>query len=316
MIPATGHFIWFGSQFPYAYILAIRSALIRGGFDSVILHHADDIEPSEAFERLHSFSNFRCQRIHSGELADLPIAEPNNLIELFERLTAPAARANVYRAAMLAKMGGVYLDTDTITLKPFDALRAQHAAFCGLEHIALPVWVTESKNPLLWAKTGLRFAFRDLCRRHPNGWRAFQRGAHRFPRAANNAVVGATAGNAFLIDLLNAMVDTPRDRQLIRFALGTRLLQRQILATPENMECLAPEVFYPLGPEVSQHWFRTGSAPDTEHMVDPKTVCLHWYASVRTRTIVPKLEPDFIRRNADQLAFCKLAQPFVELPNS
>ena len=152
MIPAVAHFVWFGKTLPYAYILGVRSAAMRGGFSQVLIHHADELERSTALDEALALPNVELSRLTLETLKKAPIERADELVELFQKLEQPAAKANMMRAAILANQGGVYLDTDTITLKDFDLLRQEHSAFCGAEHIALPSTVKDSRNPLVWAK--------------------------------------------------------------------------------------------------------------------------------------------------------------------
>ena len=41
------------------------------------------------------------------------------------------------------------------------------------------------------------------------------------------------------------------------------------------------------------------------------TRIVHWYASVRTKKIVPQIDPAYVRRNARTQLFSALALPFV-----
>ena len=84
--------------------------------------------------------------------------------------------------------------------------------------------------------------------------------------------MGAEAGHPFVLGLLEAMVAMPPERQQIRFALGTHLLQAMLETSQEDdvSRCDAG-VFYPVAPEISQHWFRKGSAADLGEMLLPET---------------------------------------------
>ena len=132
------------------------------------------------------------------------------------------------------------------------------------------------------------------------------------PKAVNNAVFACEPGHAFAMEFLMRMVEMPEDRKLVRFALGTHLLQHVVRDYEgDDLEVHRPSVFYPLGPEVSQHWFSDGTADDVDEMIQDDTYIIHWYASVRTKAIVPQLNPDSIRAWADQKALCRAALPFV-----
>jgi hypothetical protein len=72
-----------------------------------------------------------------------------------------------------------------------------------------------------------------------------------------------------------------------------------------------PRVFYPLGPEISEHWFRKVSSADLNDVLWPETLLVHWYASVRTKHILPLIDPAYVRQNAKTQLFSALALPFV-----
>ncbi|MFN3198342.1 MAG: glycosyltransferase [Bradymonadia bacterium] len=324
-IPAKAHFIWFGTGLHWVHALSMISAARRGGFDEVILHHADDLTPAPAWPTLAAAQA-------RGELTLRPLdpeailgaAGPHGpaLVKLFEKLTQPAARANMVRAALLYSEGGVYLDTDTITVADLTPLRRQSTAFCGVERVVFPEHVKRSKNPLVQARAYAQTTMRDLMRRAPEGWRAFRRIEEAYPVAANNAVLASTPEHPFVSGLLQAMIDLPEARQTVRFALGTHLLQQQLKAySGADMVVHPPEVFYPLGPEISEHWFRTvlpkaswpviGRAPAPDEVMTERTRVVHWYASVRTKKIVPQINPDYVRRHADHQLFSALAASFL-----
>lgn len=312
MIPPYAHFVWFGANFPYAYILGLRSAALRGGFSHVYLHHADELVKTADLEAVEAFDNVTFRPLdEEGVLENAPIHRSPHLVDLFRRLSQPAAKANMMRAAILATEGGVYLDTDTLTLKDLTALRTANDAFCGAEHIALPRAVKESRNPLIWARAGLLMAYRDICRRRRLGWSHFRRYEHLFPAVANNAILASTPGHYFMTNLLEGMLDLSPTEQLVRFALGTKLLQHRVELEPDGCNVLPPNTFFPIGPEVSQHWFKDRTASFLGEMLQEETHVVHWYASVRTKHIIPKIDAQFVKANADSIAFCKAALPFI-----
>ena len=312
MIPARAHFIWFGTQMPWAHVLAIRSALEVGGFERAVLHHEDDLSGSPWWPLLEELPGFEARRLRPDEVLEASGEHGPGLCDLFARLSQPAARANMVRAAILAAEGGVYLDLDTVTVKSLDALRERAAVFCGEEYIALPEDVKTSRNPLVLARAGLQLGVRDVFRRLPGGWRGFRMVEGRYRRAVNNAVIGSAPGHPFMRELLERMVTLPRSRQLVRFALGTHLLQQAIAECErDDVEVHPPEVFYPLGPEISEHWFRLGVEPELGEVIRPSTRVVHWYASVRTRDIVPAIDPDYVRAHAGEQLFSALARRFV-----
>jgi hypothetical protein len=304
MIPSVAHFIWFGRELPWAHVLAVRSALAAGGFERAVLHHADPLEGTRWWGELASLEGFEARRLDPAALLAGAGPRGGELAALFGRLKQPAAKANMVRAALLAREGGVYLDLDTITVGSLEGLRAAGGVFCGEEHVALPGAVRQGRNPLKWARAGVQLGVRDVFRRLPGGW---------LPRAVNNAVIGAEAGHPFLWALLTRMVELDPAKQVVRFALGTHLLQEAVEASRwGDVRVLPPAVFYPLGPEISEHWFRVVPEVRLEEVLLPETRVVHWYASVRTAAVVPQLDPDYVRAHAGSQLFAALASRFVE----
>lgn len=316
MIPSVAHFIWFGAQLPWVFSLAVRSAALVGGFDRVILHHEDDLSRSAAWNDLVAIPGFESRRIDVAGLDRLfaEIGESGDrLRRIYSQLRAPAARANVLRAAILAAEGGVYLDLDTITVRSLEPLRRAHGAFCGEEHLVWPASLRRQKGLAIHVAGLARAGVRDLHRRLPQGWRRFRRLEPLYPRAANNAVLGAEPGHPFIRRLIAGMLAVPDSRRLVRFALGTHLLQDTLAQMREpDLAVLPPRVFYPLGPEISEHWFRVRkAAPAIDQLISPDTLVVHWYASVRTKKIVPRIDAAHVREHASRQLFSALALPLL-----
>ena len=313
MIPATAHFLWYGKTLPFIYMVGIRSAAVRGGFERVVLHHGDDLSNTPHWDYLKATPGFEARPLRAEALPQMHGELGQKLLEVFQELEKPAAKTNLMRAAILAHEGGVYLDTDTITWRDITPLRERAAAFCGNERITLPATVKQSKNPLVHGRALAQGALRDFFRRIPNGWRSFRHIEPMFPLAANNAVLACQPGHPFATGLLERMVNLPAERRKIRFSLGTHLLQHRVADYSESdLEVHPPEVFFPLGPEISQHWFRQGTADSLDEILSPETAIIHWYASVRTKAIVPKLSPDTIRADRHNNALCRMASEFLD----
>lgn len=309
MIPPIAHFIWFGTRLPWVHALAIRSAALRGEFEQVVLHHADDLSHTPVWSELQSLPGFTARRIDAPALLD-----PHGLAAIYAELDAPAARANVLRAAILGSVGGVYLDLDTLTLASLAPLRHSCGAFVGEERVVWPAVVRRSRRPLVHAAGLARAGVRELCRVAPRGFERFRAIEHHYPRAANNAVLAATPGHAFVERLLEGMRAVPAARRRVRFALGTHLLQDTLAQRREPDLCvLPPPVFYPLGPEISHHWFRLRrTLPALDSVLARDTLVVHWYASVRTQHLVPRIDADYVRGHADRQLFSALALPLLD----
>lgn len=314
MIPATAHFIWFGPSFPWLHVAALQSAATHGGFDRVIFHHTDDLVASPYWAELQASPKIVLNRFVPDDIFHRLGPRGVGLKQLFDRLSAPAARANMVRAALLYSEGGVYLDTDTITTRSLTPLRNEHRVFFGEEHVVLPAHIAQSINPLLRINALAKDGLRDVCRRLPKGWRHFRRIASSYALAANNAIFASEPGHPFVGELLDRMVTMPAKRQLVRYALGTHLLQEVAndLRGSDGVYVATPDVFFPLGPEICQHWFKTGTAECLDELVQPTTRVVHWYASVRTKKLVPKINPMFVKEHAADWALCALASEYAD----
>ena len=100
MIPRKAHFVWFGQRFPWVYVLAVRSAAMRGGFDEVLLHHADRIDPGAELAELRSTPCVTLRKLDPRGLLEGLGPDGRALAALYQELKAPAARANVIRPAL------------------------------------------------------------------------------------------------------------------------------------------------------------------------------------------------------------------------
>jgi hypothetical protein len=312
MIPGVAHFIWLGRQFPWVHALAIRSCAERGGFERIVLHCSDDLSASPWWPEVATLPGFEVRPIEPARIFGAVADHGAALLPLYQRMKQPAGRANVLRAAILAVEGGVYLDMDTVTVRSLDQVRADGGVFCGEEHLVLTAGRKYSLRPDVQLVNAVRLGVRDLCRRRAGGWRTFRKLQRFYPRAVNNAVLGAEPGHPFLLDLLRRMVSLPPRRQLVRFALGTHLLQQAVAeCTDPTVHVLPPPVFYPVPPEISMHWFRTDGTAQAADLVAPETLVVHWYASVHTEAIVPTITPERVRALAGRQAFSDLAAPFA-----
>ena len=318
MIPATAHFIWLGPSFPWVNVLSIRSAAARGGFERVVLHHDCDLSSTAWWPELDATGGFETRQLDIPALFDR--ASPGDpargqaLLALYRKLDPPASRANMIRAAILASEGGCYLDIDTITVRSLAPLRAEAAVFCGVEHICWPGVVKHGGSLPAKAKALSLAATRELFRFAPGGWRHFHHVAHLYSESVNNAVLACEPGHPFITVFLDHMLEMPPEQQLRRFALGTHLLQRRVAEyRGSDLRVHPPAVFYPLGPVVSLHYFRRTARADAalDTLLGADTRVVHWYASVETKRLVPRINPDYVRAHADTQLLSALARPYV-----
>jgi hypothetical protein len=309
-IPLHAHFIWFGAALPYVYRLALRSAAQNGGFQRVTLHCEPALLAARVAEEFADDPRIAFRTIDETAFAHCP--DPQRMAALFGSLTTPAARANVLRIAILHDEGGVYLDTDTVTLRSFATLCERNDMFCGSEHIVFPASVRASSSLRTRALAQVRGGVRKLLTLPPNGYRLFQRIADWYPTAVNNAVLGAAPRHAVLVDMMDAMLRLSESARNVRFALGTHLLQRTV-AMHTDVQVYPPRYFYPLGPEVSVHWFKRRKDVRLDHVLSEDTICVHWYASVKTRDVVQRIDREYIGAHANSQLYSALVTQYMQL---
>ena len=304
MTPNRLIFIWFGARFPYGNLLALRSARRHFRPEEILLI-VDDPEGVRA--RLGDVAEWPELRLEAAGpkwFEGLPhVAELARELFTSQPPLSPATRANLIRLAALYKWGGVYLDFDTITVRD-PALLLAKSGFCGTESLALPAGLFHSVNPLRWIAAGLRLGARQALANIPGGWRLFRALEGLYVPGANNAVIGAQAGHPFLESCFRLMAALPAGERRKRFRLGTHLLQMAVKKAVETntlhgFEVLPSEFFYPLGPEISSHWFKPGTASNLDEMLLTDTFIVHWYNSVESRFLKQELTPEWIERHPD-----------------
>ncbi|WP_419730470.1 glycosyltransferase [Lichenicola sp.] len=308
-MPARLHFCWIGTSLPWAYVFAVMSAAEKSGLADIVLHHTDTLEPGEQLAALTGTPGVRLQRIDPEDCltrAGGMLGLGGELVSLYHRLNAPVMRSDVLRAAILYLHGGIYLDLDTVTVASLLPL-IQERQFVGSEFIVWPHAVRTSRSPIVWARHLTLDLARKLCRRWPGGWKGFRWIETAYARNVNNAVMGAEANSELFADYLRAMVALPAERQVRRYGLGPHLLARVVDAAPDRAVIVhRPSVFYPLAPEISEHWFRRVRRVPLGLVLSPDTRVVHWYASVRTKALVATITPDYIRANRKRQLYSAL----------
>jgi Glycosyltransferase sugar-binding region containing DXD motif len=312
VIPSLAHFIWLGRRLPWLNALSPKTCALHGGFDRILVHHSDEIDPAD-LQELRGVPRLELERLAPEGLLE-STAGPK-AVDLYRALERPAAKANVLRIGLLSSRGGVYLDMDTLTIASLAPLRTEGGVFFGVEHLAYPGSVYRSRSPGPWLGAFARAAVRDVLRRMPEGYRAFRAIAKLYPSAANNAVIGAAPGHPFLETMTHRMLAmTPAERR-VRYALGTSLLQA-VAAESWGADVVVhpPAVFYPLGPVISEHWFRERASAKLEDVLEERTRVVHWYASVRTERHVERMDRAWIERHADHQLISALVKRYDQSP--
>lgn len=317
-IPNHFHFIWFGESLPDFARIAILSALQQNpGSAATIWHDADFTRHANMRQLEERGARFkRITPTHLfAELAEVsPELPTEKLKEIYLALTKPAARANVIRMVVLYLFGGIYLDTDTLTVKSFAPLR-ELGAFCGEEPTLWP-----AGTALLDPKALVLGEIRRACSFWPGGFRIHRRLLHQYTMAANNAVFGARRLHPFVGAMLTRAANLPESQRGRQYRLGTHLLQETLRefntssCPAENRMCvLSSTHFYPLGPEISRHYFHRYRNPRaiSHELLSDETFAIHWYASVSD---LKSKDAHFIRKTAEHTVYSALCRPHVSDP--
>ncbi|HEV2678436.1 MAG TPA: glycosyltransferase [Aliidongia sp.] len=308
-IPARVHFCWIGTSLPWAYVFAILSAAERSGLPEIILHHTDVLDDGAELRALQDASGVRLSRIDSlACLAEAggALGVGNGLAALFQALASPVMRTDVLRAAILYLQGGIYLDLDTVTTSSLRPL-LDTPQFVGSEFIVWPQSVRASRSPLVWARHLALDVMRKVLRRLPHGWKAFRRVEKFYFRGVNNAVMGAEAGSPLFRAYLQAMLKVPPARYTEAYALGPDLLQAVVdRYEADDLVIQDPQVFYPLPPRISELWFRIDPGARLNAVLSAETLVVHWYASVRTKSRVALINPQYVREHRSHQLYSAL----------
>lgn len=319
LIPATAHVIWLGSKLPPIPWLAVRSALARGGYTSVVLHGddaslCDDAPVADLLSRDgFRFSLIDADRLFTGAVkAAIGGPASDNLHRLWPLLKQPAMRADLVRLVVLLREGGVYLDADAITIASVEPL-LKCAGFAGLERIALPDKLRLSRNPVRWLQAGSLLAVRDVLSRIAVGPKLFEAIQELFTPAVNNAILGACPNHPTIKAALLDAAKLPVERATNLYELGPRLLQRVTQnQSTDQFQLHDPEVFYPLPPEMSQHYFRPSPESVDAQLVGRETKVVHLYDSVTRRRVGHALDAPWVMGQQNATPFARMVAPFLD----
>lgn len=319
-IPARVHFCWIGARLPWAYVFAILSAAERGGIPEVILHHTDTLEDGAELSALTDAVGVTLDRIDPiACLTDAgdKLGVGDQLVTVYRGLDSPVMRTDILRAAILFQQGGIYLDLDTVTVSSLLPL-LDAAQFVGCEYIVWPHFVRASRSPTRWVRSlALDLLRKTLCRM-TDGWETFRRVERLYYRGVNNAVMGAEPNSQLFARYLRAMLTVTPERLRQAYALGPDLLQDVVDHDgPDNLIVHDPRVFYPLPPEISEHWFRIGDNIRLDAVLSAETRVVHWYASVRTKSRVALITPRYVTEyRKHQLYSALVCSCISNLPNA
>lgn len=306
----TIHFCWIGQKLAWAHAFAMLSAARHGGLARVVLHHTDDLTDGPVLQALQDAGIILAPLNPARLLADVgaELGLDDHLVRLYEGISSPAILSDILRAAILYRDGGIYLDVDTLTTASLKPL-LDDEQFIGLENIVWPYWVKTARSPLPWSRAVTLDLMRKFMRVVPNGWMLFPAVEALYFKAVNGAIMGGAPKAPLFKIYLESMVELPSAMHNTANMLGPDLLQTLIQQRGiDQLKLYPPDIFYPLPPEISQHWFRPcQNAPaKLKRILKPETLIVHWYASVRSKPYVQQITPAFIAENRNTQLYSAL----------
>ena len=169
-----------------------------------------------------------------------------------------------------------------------------------------------SPSPLVKVAAYGRARLRDLLRRLPQGHLKFLELQALFPLAPNPAILASAARSPFIVQSIERMLRIDPEEQWQPNVIGPHLLQGMVADyRGADLAVHPPEVFFPLGPVISEHWFRPRKRALLDEVVTERTRLVHWYGSVETKHLVPRIDPAYVRAHANTQLFSALARPFA-----
>ncbi len=296
-IPPEVHFCWIGTALPWAYVFAVLSAAGRSGMP-ITLHHVDALEDGAELRALRNAPGVTLSPIEPRAFLDevgAMLGVGSRLRVLYDEIAETVTRTDLLRAAILYRHGGVYLDLDTVTVASLLPL-LDHTHFVGSEFVVWPRPVRTSRSGTVWARHLALDLVRKVLRWSPQGWRMFRRIETFYARVVNNAVMGAEPNGSLFSDYLLAMLAVTPAQRTRRYALGPHLLQEVVdRYRRDDLAVQEPRVFYPLAPEISEHWFRERRRLTLDAVLPAETRVVHWYASIRGTRRVMQITPGYVR---------------------
>lgn len=311
MIPLHFHLTWEGKRFPFVNRIAIESILQIHPDARITLHYGNPPD-NEHWRALQGRIEFR--EINLDELlADLPMAD--GIRRTLDGLAAnyPAGRSNILRYLALYKWGGIYLDFDTITLRPLTELLdcpgfiGQERVFkCDDDRVRGQLGIN-----VLWAAPafGISYVLSRLNHRHLHSGLLdkldqFFQGIWSADKL-NNAVLACEAGSPFFARVLELIPETDPK---IRYNLGPILMNRVWDETGGlGMHRLDNPAFYAIAPSQTDRFFCSKQTiPDQSFLV-------HWCSS-NEKDKAALLEQSYLSQalTDESILFHQLCKPVID----
>ncbi|HEY5282922.1 MAG TPA: glycosyltransferase [Polyangia bacterium] len=314
-IPNQFHFVWDDNFFPYSAYLAIRSVAMHAKPERIFLFKTPELDDVPNFKRLRR--EVECLEPVNIDLpgwleqAGLPCTQ--QLLDANRFLKERKYHGSVsdlLRSLNLYLRGGIYLDTDTLTLRDMDPLRV-HGAFLAEERILVSSKVWKRNSRWRYFRTAPLTLARDLCTHFAYGVRVFQAIAPLYVRVVHNAVMGFRPGHPLMRDALLCIAERYPHRPERYPLLGPDTLQDLIAEkTYEDVVVLPPHCFSPLGPTMTTQYFRAHGEKALQRMskwiVEPDTYAIHWSNNGTIAKAIPQCDEELNRAAQTQL-FSRLA---------
>jgi len=318
-IPNRFVFVWDDKFFPYTAYLAIRAVAKRAAPESIHLLKTPALDGVPNFERLRREVDCLCPVD-----IDLPAwLEQANLPFGRELLTANdflkqrnfyGSVSDLLRTLFLHLHGGIYLDTDTIALRPFDPLLSL-GGFVAEEHILVDSMTFKEDSASRYWRTAPLTLLRGVCSRVAWGVGLFQRVAPLFRRAVHNATMGFRARHPLTRDILIRIAERYWDRPRRYSLLGPDAIQDLMAENQyQDLTVLPPRCFSPLGPVMTFQYFHLRRERTLDRLqrrlIHDDTYAIHWSNNGTIARVVPKNDADLAHLRARQL-FSRLAAQAV-----
>lgn len=314
-IPDRYVFVWDDSFWPYPNSLAIRSVAARCRPERIVLLKTPQLDDVPAFQQLRR---------------DVPCLDPVN-IDLpgwLEEAQLPCTRelldanrflkerrfhgsvSDLLRALDLYLHGGVYLDTDTLTLRDLAPLRAQ-TGFVAEERILVSSSVYRRNSRWRYLRTGPLTAARALCSKFPWGVPWFQAIEGMYVRALHNAVMGFRPAHPLPRDILVTIAERYPRRPERYPLLGPDTVQ-DLMETGRYPDVTVhpPSFCSPLGPTMTFQYFHLRNprslAAIERHVVRDDTLIVHWSNNATIASTIPR-DDEALHGLADRQLFAHLA---------
>jgi len=315
MIPNHFFFVWDDNFFPYSAYLAIRSVAEHCAPDRIFLLKTPQLNDVPNFKRLR-------RDVDCLEPVDIDLAgwlEEANLPCTQKLLDANrflkernlyASVSDLLRSLNLYLRGGIYLDTDTLTLRDLASLR-KHGAFLAEEYILVSSKVYRRNSRWRYFRTGPLSLAREICARVAFGVRLFQTLSPLYVRVVHNATMGFRPGHPLMRDTLMRIAERYPECPKRYPLLGPDTLQDLIEENSyEDLTVLPPCCFSPLGPTMTLQYFHLRRAKTIEalakQIVSPDTYAIHWTNNLSFAQRIPQGDED-VKKLASRQVFSRLA---------